>query len=75
MVQGLPRLQLAVTREHLRREEFSSDLDECIVCLASPRRVAFGCGHLCVCDDCSHTVDFCPVCRLEIRDRRRIFSP
>ncbi|KAJ8614425.1 hypothetical protein CTAYLR_000756 [Chrysophaeum taylorii] len=82
----LPGLQLSVTREILRREmrksqagnqhsPDASDLaSECIVCLAGAREVAFGCGHLCVCNDCAYTVEACPVCREVISERRRIFS-
>ena len=47
---------------------------ECIVCLENTREVAFGCGHLCVCDGCSTVVGECPICRAPITERRRIFS-
>lgn len=79
---ALPRLQHAVTKELLRREmakandkpgDATAD-SECIVCLSRLREVAFGCGHLCVCTDCAHSVDACPVCRELVVERRRIFS-
>mmetsp|Transcript_12818 Transcript_12818/g.19224 ORF Transcript_12818/g.19224 Transcript_12818/m.19224 type:complete len:576 (-) Transcript_12818:191-1918(-) len=96
----LPRLQLAVTREGVRREmirstnnsgsdmqpdgqvtstfgQTNSAVDistECIVCLNQYRSVAFGCGHLCVCYDCAYDLDECPICRVPIRERRRIFN-
>lgn len=81
----LPGLQLSVTREIVRREMQKSEdqtgtgesLDpssECIVCLAGLREVAFDCGHLCACNGCANSLALCPVCRVPITERRRIFS-
>ena len=83
----LPALLQAVTREQLRREMLASSpqspprvgqdpdqASECIVCLEAARVIAFGCGHLCVCDDCAHVVGDCPICRIPITERRRIFN-
>lgn len=82
---ALPRLQLSVTREILRREMRESETQmvtgesfdpssECIVCLAGSREVAFDCGHLCACNSCANNLSLCPVCRVPITERRRIFS-
>jgi len=79
---ALPCLQLAITREVLKREmdlhqpspsNNAGPSGECIVCLAAPRSVAFDCGHLCVCSNCAYNVDACPICREPVTERRRIF--
>lgn len=88
LTQKIPALLHKVTREHLRREMAAANpaatsprahaepdqASECIVCLEASREVAFGCGHLCVCDGCSTVVGECPICRAPITERRRIFS-
>jgi len=35
--------------------------------------VAFGCGHLCVCEACAPTVVACPLCREPVRAKQRIY--
>ncbi|KAH8097631.1 hypothetical protein JL720_528 [Aureococcus anophagefferens] len=88
LTQKIPALLHKVTREHLRREMAAANpaatsprahaepdqASECIVCLEASREVAFGCGHLCVCDGCSTVVGECPICRAPITERRRILS-
>ena len=37
------------------------------------RRVAYECGHLCVCEACAETVAECPLCRGPVARRRRIY--
>lgn len=43
---------------------------ECIVCMANPRAVRFGCGHFCCCTTCSDQLRDqrmgCPTCRVPI---------
>ncbi|KAJ8611271.1 hypothetical protein CTAYLR_004135 [Chrysophaeum taylorii] len=75
----LPDLQRRVVRELLAREppppatsRFDRD-NECVVCLAAPRAVAFGCGHLCCCENCGKNLADCPVCRTPVKSRHRIF--
>ena len=46
---------------------------ECVVCLEDARSVAFGCGHLCVCEACAPTVVACPLCREPVRAKQRIY--
>lgn len=47
---------------------------ECCICMAARFQIAFiPCGHLCVCQQCSISVDYCPVCRKNIEDRVQIF--
>ena len=46
--------------------------DGCVVCLEDARSVAFGCGHLCVCEACAPTVVACPLCRGPVRAKQRI---
>lgn len=51
-------------------EDGVGDARECVVCMAAPRAVRFGCGHLCCCTACSDTMRDqnmgCPNCRAPI---------
>ena len=50
------------------------DGQECSICMGEPPHVAFGpCGHVCCCSRCSATVDRCPVCRVPIESRLRVY--
>lgn len=75
----LPELQRSVVRELMAREAAdnsrgSQNAGECVICLAAPRLVAFGCGHLCCCEKCADAVVECPVCRQHVSTRHRIFN-
>ena len=35
--------------------------------------IAFGCGHLCVCEACAADIAECPLCRSPVRTKRRIY--
>lgn len=46
----------------------------CAICLSQPLQVALiPCGHVCTCSDCSSLVTTCPVCRLAISSRLRVY--
>ncbi|TNV77593.1 hypothetical protein FGO68_gene1888 [Halteria grandinella] len=52
----------------------------CYVCMENKRRVAFQCGHLCVCIRCKEVLvrmergrRRCPVCRVQIEQANNIF--
>ena len=48
---------------------------ECIVCMDAPRTHAMlPCGHHCVCADCSHKLDRCPICSQTRRASVRIYT-
>lgn len=77
----LPELQRRVVRELLSRESrvAASNCgprsgDDCVICLATSRCVAFDCGHLCCCAACAEAVVECPVCRSPVTSRHRIFN-
>lgn len=46
---------------------------ECAICLESDRKIAFNCGHLATCAECSALVKKCPICRVRITQRLEIF--
>ena len=47
---------------------------KCSVCLENNSIIMFsGCGHLCSCNECSKRLDNCPICRMRINGRQRIF--
>lgn len=48
---------------------------ECVVCLARPVAVAFGCGHLTQCATCAQTLTTCPMCRQPVTSRLTVYMP
>jgi hypothetical protein len=46
---------------------------KCGVCLDNKRCIAFNCGHFCTCNACSQELDTCPVCRVKIITKTRIY--
>ena len=47
---------------------------ECVVCFAERREVAFNCGHFVCCTTCGASLRKCPHCMRPIRKRTRIFQ-
>lgn len=50
----------------------NGDLQLCPVCWVNPKNIAFGCGHQ-TCQSCGDTLTACPICRLEITTRLRLY--
>eukprot|EP00793_Prasinoderma_coloniale_P002152 PRCOL_00002660-RA len=47
---------------------------ECVVCMAKPVQVVcVPCGHACMCKKCGKRVPTCPVCRVDILRRQKLF--
>ncbi|XP_027094088.1 E3 ubiquitin-protein ligase RGLG4 [Coffea arabica] len=46
---------------------------DCPVCLTNGKNLAFGCGHM-TCRDCGSRVSNCPICRLPITSRLRLYT-
>ena len=69
----LPALLRRCAIERARRAAAEDAGTECVVCLEDARSVAFGCGHLCVCEACAPTVVACPLCREPVRAKQRIY--
>ena len=45
-------------------DDFGPDAMLCVICLEAPKSVLHtGCGHVCVCSDCSKHIKQCPLCR------------
>ncbi|KAF2592214.1 hypothetical protein F2Q70_00044381 [Brassica cretica] len=45
----------------------------CPICLTSQKDVAFGCGHM-TCRDCGSRIANCPICRVLITSRLRLYT-
>ena len=47
---------------------------ECKICLNLPVRIAFNpCGHACCCQSCAAKVSVCPLCRMGVQGRLKIY--
>lgn len=47
----------------------------CCVCMdADKDTVLMPCKHLCVCESCSHDIRTCPLCRVEVTDKIRVWT-
>lgn len=46
---------------------------QCVVCMENKKCIAFNCGHLCSCHACSRELDTCPMCRVKIKTKMRLF--
>lgn len=44
----------------------------CPICLSNGKDLAFGCGHM-TCRDCGSRLSNCPICRLPITNRLRLY--
>ncbi|KAH0919144.1 hypothetical protein HID58_026804 [Brassica napus] len=60
------------------RTELASPASEehtqsCPICLTSRKDVAFGCGHM-TCRDCGSRIANCPICRVLITSRLRLYT-
>jgi len=52
-----------------------NDENLCVICLSEKREYAFlPCRHLCVCHNCVHYLEKCPLCRTPIHNYMKIFS-
>lgn len=49
----------------------------CIVCLVNPREIILlPCKHVCLCEDCAGKIERkCPVCNINIQDKRAVYLP
>ena len=46
---------------------------ECSICLDNRKDTAFNCGHVCTCQTCSTRVQICPLCRVAVTTRQKIY--
>jgi C3HC4-type zinc finger (RING finger) protein len=47
-----------------------TEMDECIVCLVSPKKfILVPCGHYSLCDECVRALNKCPLCRASIASK------
>ncbi|ORX85482.1 hypothetical protein BCR32DRAFT_290680 [Anaeromyces robustus] len=53
----------------------TNDENVCVICLTEKREYAYlPCRHLCVCRNCVHYLEKCPLCRSPIHSYMKIFS-
>ncbi|XP_078149151.1 E3 ubiquitin-protein ligase RGLG2-like [Carex rostrata] len=50
----------------------SEDQNVCPICLVNPKDMAFGCGHQ-TCCNCANTLEKCPICRVAIKIRVKLY--
>jgi hypothetical protein len=51
---------------YIENNEESKDNNKCSVCInKEPTMIFVGCGHQCICEDCSTKLKICPLCRKE----------
>lgn len=48
-------------------------LPRCSICMENNTAVVFNCGHMCSCISCSNRVTSCPICRIEITRRQKVY--
>lgn len=58
--------------QHLERQLDS--VTKCVCCLTAEKNTILGCGHVCMCQGCAARVTRCPICRAQVRERRRAFQ-
>ena len=64
-----------VSQERARRAVQNEGEQKCVVCLESARDVVFmPCFHVVSCWNCGLRVSECPVCRVAIQQKRRVYS-
>ena len=64
-----------VSEEKARRAVQNEGEQKCVVCLESARDVVFmPCFHVVSCWNCGLRVSECPVCRVAIQQKRRVYS-
>lgn len=64
-----------VSEEKARRAVANEGEQKCVVCLESARDVVFmPCFHVVSCWNCGLRVSECPVCRVAIQQKRRVYS-
>ena len=60
--------------ERLKRLQNGQTLGNCAVCLEQPLEVVLHpCSHLCLCAQCAPRVKECPLCRTEVRNRKKAY--
>ena len=68
------QVSVALARIHSQQETLRQQVDDCVICVAEPKAVAFQCGHHCCCESCAEGIQKCPMCKARITERLRIFS-
>ena len=64
-----------VSEEKARRAIANEGESKCVVCLEAARDVVFmPCFHVVSCWNCGLRVSECPVCRVAIQQKRRVYS-
>ncbi len=71
-----PSYQSAHPAPQAPRPSSTEDSKLCVVCMdAALQMVLVPCGHVCVCENCSKQITFCPMCRQPVQQAIRVFLP
>mmetsp|Transcript_33599 Transcript_33599/g.42891 ORF Transcript_33599/g.42891 Transcript_33599/m.42891 type:complete len:330 (-) Transcript_33599:86-1075(-) len=58
-----------------KKKKYEDDNNACIICMDAPKStLLMPCRHICVCDECSDSVNQCPMCRDDIVTRIKNIS-
>ena len=69
------RVFVKLDKEKARRAVHNEGEQKCVVCLEAARDVVFmPCFHVVSCWNCGLRVSECPVCRVAIQQKRRVYS-
>jgi hypothetical protein len=56
------------------KENENDDENSCCICFDEDKNMVFGpCGHICTCLYCSAKVDICPICRIKIDQKIKVY--
>ncbi|CAL5187052.1 unnamed protein product [Lathyrus oleraceus] len=68
-----PNIPTASTTTSTTTTTDEQNQSACPVCLTDARDLAFGCGHM-TCRDCASKLSHCPICRVRITSRLRVYT-
>eukprot|EP00397_Hematodinium_sp_SG-2012_P022635 GEMP01023468.1.p1 GENE.GEMP01023468.1~~GEMP01023468.1.p1 ORF type:complete len:469 (+),score=71.20 GEMP01023468.1:22-1428(+) len=63
---------MVMCSEHAHRSSLDSP-NTCAICWGNDTNVAFNCGHVCTCANCSGRCTICPICRTVIKKRLKVY--
>lgn len=65
---------LSASSQGVGKNSTDDEIDGCLVCYGDKDTVLVPCGHFCMCVSCAANVTECPLCRVKIKVRQRIFN-
>ncbi len=47
--------------------------EQCLICIDNKKCIVFNCGHICSCNNCSKSLNKCPMCREPINEKKIVY--